>query len=392
MTNTLVDPPALRRAMEDPAYFSIFGGERGTNIEGDVLVSHTSDGTDLNAVWAEFIQTLSIYNEERSALASLLSYQTTRQIDAVPQSVAGARLEVASEFGVPQGHSIPNDVIRLGYDYEDYDVAVRYTWKYLRDADARQVAAVHNSVLEGVNRAATTSVLQRLFDPEQHQSTEGNTVYGLYNGDGMYIPPYLGDEFDPATDTHYLTTSSAILDPSDIETLMDKVTRKGFSNDTGRQLVILANPLEAKRIAQFRAGEPGADGKEAHFDFIPSDSAPPRLLAEQIVGDVAPAKWNNLPVLGSYGEAYVIQSSFVPKGYVAVVASAGPNAEGNPIGFRVHANPAYQGLRIIPGPDSRYPVVDSNYVIGYGTGVRYRGGAAVAQVTTGAYTPPTFPK
>ena len=391
MTTTLLDP-ALRAAMADPAYFSIFGGERGTNVEGDVLVSQTSDGIDLNAVWAEFIQTLSIYNEERSALASLLSYQTTRQIDAVPQSVAGARLEVASEFGVPQGHSIPNDVIKLGYDYEDYDVAVRYTWKYLRDADARQVAAVHNSVLEGVNRAATTSVLQRLFDPEQHQSTEGNTVYGLYSGDGMYIPPYLGDEFDPATDTHYLTTGSNILDPSDVETLMDKVTRKGFSNDTGRQLVILANPLEAKRIAQFRAGEPGADGVESHFDFVPSDSAPPRLLAEQIVGDVAPAKWNNLPVLGSYGEAYVIQSAFVPKGYVAVVASAGPNAEGNPIGFRVHANPAYQGLRLIPGSDSRYPVVDSNYVIGYGTGVRYRGGAAVTAVTTGVYTPPTFPK
>ncbi|OZF04999.1 hypothetical protein CH302_01860 [Rhodococcus sp. 15-2388-1-1a] len=361
-------------------------------MEGDVLVSQTSDGTDLNLVWAEFITTLSIYNEERSSLAALLSYQTTRQIDAVPQSVAGAQFEVASEFGVPQGHAIPNDVIKLGYDYEDYDIATRYTWKYLRDADARQVAAVHNSVLEGANRATTTAVLKRLFDPERHQSTEGNTVYGLYNADGMYIPPYLGDEFDPATDTHYLTTGSAILDPSDVETLMDKVTRKGFSNDTGRQLVILANPLEAKRIAQFRAGEPGADGVEAHFDFIPSDSAPPRLLAEQIVGDVVPAKWNNLPVLGSYGESYVIQSAFVPKGYVAVVASAGPNAEGNPIGFRVHANPAYQGLRLIAGSDSRYPVVGSIYAIGYGTGVRYRGGAAVTQVTTGAYTVPTFPK
>ncbi len=389
MKTTLFDP-ALRAAMTDPAYFPIFGGERGTNIEGDVLVSQTSDGTDLNAVWAEFIQTLSIYNEERSALASLLSYQTTRQIDAVPQSVAGAQFEIASELGVPQGHSIPNDVIKLGYDYEDYDLATRYSWRYLRDADARQVAAVHNSVLEGANRATTTAVLKRLFDPEQYQSIEGNTVYGLYSADGQYIPPYLGDEFDPETDTHYLTTGSAILDPSDVETLMDKVTRKGFSNDTGRRLIILENPLEAKRIAQFRAGEPGADGVEAHFDFIPSESAPPRLLVEQIVGDVAPARWNNLPVLGSYGEAYVIQSSFVPKGYVAVVASAGPNAEGNPIGFRVHANPAYQGLRLIPGSDSRYPVVGSIYAIGYGTGVRYRGGAAVTQVTTGAYTVPTF--
>lgn len=87
-------------------------------------------------------------------------------------------------------------------------------------------------------------------------------------------------------------------------------------------------------------------------DFIPSAAAPPRLTNEQIVGDKAPAEWGGLPVLGSYGPAYVISSTFVPRSYIAVVASAGPNAAGNPIGLRSHKNLAYQGLRIIPDETS----------------------------------------
>lgn len=372
-------------------FFSIFGAERGTNTQGDVLVSQTSDGTDLNTVWAEFLQTLDIYNQHRTALASLISYQTTRQIDAVPQSVAGAQFEVASEFGVPQGTRMPNDVLKLGYGFEDYDIASRFTWKYLRDADTRQVEAVHGSVLEGANRKTTTAVLSRLFDPTQGTTPEGNPEYGLYNGDGFHIPSYLGAEFDPNTDTHYLTTGSTVLDPSDVEALLEKVAGKGFNADSGRKLLILANPLEAKMISTFRAGAPGADGVEAHFDFIPSVAAPARLVTEQIVGGQAPAQWNGLPVLGSYGDALVIESRFIPAGYVAIVASAGPNAEGNPVGFRVHANPEYQGLRVIPGSDQRYPLISSYYVLGFGVGVRHRGGAAVIQVTTSAtYTAPVF--
>lgn len=384
-----------RGVSADPSFFSFWGAERGVNTEADVLVSHTSDGVDLNDVWAEFTEALDLYNQHRSALSALVSYQTTRPFDAVPQSVAGAAFEVASEFGVPQGHWVPKDVLTLAYDFEDFDARVAYTWKYLRDADSRQVAAVHNSVLEGANRQTTTAVLERLFNPKPGTSPEGNRVFGLYNGiaaDNGSIPSYMGQEFAD-TETHYLTAESAVIDPSDLETLMKKVSSKGYSADSGRKLLILANPNEAEVIATFRAGEPGADDVEAHFDFIPSASAPARLVTEQIVGDQAPAEWNGLPVLGSYGDAYVIQSHFIPKGYVAVVASAGANAEGNPVGFRVHVRPEYQGLRLIPGNrDMRYPLIDSYYSLGFGTGIRHRGGAAVLQVTTSTtYTAPVFP-
>lgn len=389
--NTTQLTPAQLTAMDDPDYFPIFGAERtGTSTRGDVLVSHTSDGTDLNTVWDELAATLDIFNEQRSAIASLLSYPTTRQVDAVQQSVGGATLELASEFGVPTGVRGP-EVATVGYDFKDYDIASRFSWKFLRDADARQVDAVHNDVLEGVNNHTTTAILRRLFTPTPSVSPEGNAVHGLWNGDGSFIPPYMGREFDPATETHYLTTQSAVLDASDLEAVIEKVTSKGYATDTGRQLLILAHPNEAKRIATFRAGKAGSDGVEAHHDFVPSASAPARLTLESIVGGQAPSDFNGLPVLGSYGPAYLIESYFVPAGYVAVVATAGPDGEGNPIAFREHPRAEYQGLRLIPGNDQRYPIVSSYYAIGYGTGVRHRGAAAVLQVNTSTtYAAPTF--
>jgi hypothetical protein len=49
-----------------------------------------------------------------------------------------------------------------------------------------------------------------------------------------------------------------------------------------------------------------------------------------------------------------------------------------------------QGLRLVKGANPDYPLIDSFYNRGFGTGVRQRGGAAVMQITaSGTYTPPT---
>ena len=61
---------------------------RGISTQGDVLVSQTNDGVDLNTIWAEIADALELYNTERSAVARLLSYPTTVPADAVPQQAA----------------------------------------------------------------------------------------------------------------------------------------------------------------------------------------------------------------------------------------------------------------------------------------------------------------
>jgi hypothetical protein len=87
----------------------------------------------------------------------------------------------------------------------------------------------------------------------------------------------------------------------------------------------------------------------------------------------------------------VIHTNFLPQGYVVVLATGGANSEANPVGLREHVNPAYQGLRHIPGHGS-YPIVDSFFARGFGVGTRHRGAACVMQITTNtSYTPPVIP-
>jgi hypothetical protein len=70
-------------------------------------------------------------------------------------------------------------------------------------------------------------------------------------------------------------------------------------------------------------------------------------------------------------------------------ATGGQDALPNPIAFREHTNASLRGLRLVKGRTPDYPLIDSVYNRGFGTGVRYRGAAVIAQVTAGAYAIPT---
>lgn len=140
----------------------------------------------------------------------------------------------------------------------------------------------------------------------------------------------------------------------------------------------------------WRSGvESRASGPKAKHDFIPSGVVPPYLTDKSIVGALPPEDVNGIPCLGSYGHSWLLQSHLIPQGWLAVVASSGVNAEGNPFAVREHANEAYRGLREIPGPFQRYPIIDMFYARGIGRGTRHRGAAAVIQVkASGSYEVP----
>lgn len=367
-----------------------WGGDSGYSTEGDVLVNRTADGVDLNSIWATAANAMSLYNRERSALAALISYPTTNVGDAIPQQVASDHFEVASEFGEPEGiRSNPNALI-LGYDFQDYDLASRFTWKFLRSATAQQVQDALNRALEADNRLVTGTLLRRLFNPAEGTNEHMHRVFGLWNGtDGMTPPPHAGLDF-PSTTSHYLASGNAAVDPGDLLDAIDQVRSKGFGINVGTRLIVLCHPAEAEEISTFRAGQE-ANGVISKHDFIPSASAPAYLTAENVVGQVAPGEFGGLEVLGSYGPAWILPSYFVPQGYLAVVATGGPNSSLNPVAFRQHENPAYQGLRMIPGRDQRYPLQDSFFQRSFGCGVRYRSAACVVQVTPGSvYAAPSW--
>jgi hypothetical protein len=369
----------------------IWGSQRGgINVQGDVLVNATADGVNLNAIFEELKQVLGLWAEERTSVASLVSHRVTVPADAISQSVTAESFELASETGVPRGAAVPPDALKLGYTLDVYDKASRFTWRYLKDASSEQVQAATTLLLEADNRLTTGLIMRRLFSPTEESNEWSHRCYGLYNGsDGIVPPPYMGRTFTSSV-SHYTPSQTAVMDAGDVELAMHQINIKGFGLEIGSQLIILANPAESEQIQSWRAGVVSANGVKAKYDFIRSGSAPAYLTSENIVGAIPPNDFAGLKVQGSYGKAWLVESNAIPAGYFAVVATGGPDSDINPIAFRENANPAYQGLRVIAGPGV-YPLTDSYFVRECGVGTRYRGAAAVCQITTdNFYTAPTF--
>ncbi len=99
---------------------------RGISTAGDI-VERTIDGFDTRQIFREFQETLAIVNEQRSAVANLLSFPTIRPADGVAQTVDDDGFERASEFGEPVSLAAAPDIATMAYDRADWDLAARYT-------------------------------------------------------------------------------------------------------------------------------------------------------------------------------------------------------------------------------------------------------------------------
>ncbi len=376
-------------------FMAIMGSERrsGYHTEGD-LVTVTTDGRDLNAMWAEFQVSLQIYQEHRNELVGLLTYPVTNLIEDVPQ-VSDTTFEEASEFGVPKSARVTLDYFQMAYDFKDYDVALRYTWKFLRDADARQVEAVHQSVLDADNKMVFRKVMEAIFDNRNRTADIRNqnyNVYALYNADTT-VPPTYADEVFDATHNHYLVSNAVQIDSDDLDDAYEHIAEHGYSIENGTTVIHMLNKAQAKEVRKFRAGVANNNSAIADYDFIPAANQPTLIVpnSEGLLGDRPPSSWNGLPVFGSYGGRLLIEEQYIPESYMLTFGTGGAGDLQNLVGLREHANEAYRGLRLLPGNQQRYPLVDAYYSRGFGTGIRQRGGGVVTQFKVGAadsYVPP----
>lgn len=372
--------------------YPIFGSEvrGGINTAGDALAVRTADGVPLQKIWDDIQDANSLYNDQRSAVVSHLAFSTTDVAEAVPQSTAGFRFELASEFGQPKSNRLPDSIL-VGYDFHDWDLAVKFTWQALRAMTARQVEATVNSAMEADNRLIAGKILERLMTPAPRTTPEGNTSYGAFSNDGTQPLDYLGKSFAD-THTHYLVSGASVVDSGDLEDGIRMVTEHGYGRTAGSQLLLFCNQLDLDKISSFRAGEESRSGGPiAAYSWIPSPDAPAYLTQDSVVGKVAPADFNGLKIQGQYGPVWCTSTELVPAGYLLIVASGGPNSTLNPVGFRQHVDSAYRGLLHIPGPRPAYPLQDSFFVRSFGTGVRHRGAAAVVQIkASGSYDVPAI--
>lgn len=364
------------------------GENNGYNAAGD-LIRQTVDGFDLNQIWNEFQATVEVQNAARTTIIDLLTFPVTSNVERVAQ-ISSGDFEKASEYGEPRGLRPSGAMLTLGYDFEWYDLAARFTWKFLADAPASQVEAINAMALEADNRLIYTRVMDSLYNPTNRMADingQDVNVYALYNGDGTVPPKYKTNTFD-GTHTHYLASGAVTVEPTDLDDMYEHLRHHGYSAENGVTHLLLVNEREAKAIRSFRS----ANG--ASYDFIPAVGQPGIILPtdQQIFGATQPGNmFAGLNVTGRYGPWLVVVDDMFPMGYMAGIGTGGRANLNNPVGFREHANPSLRGLRLVKGPNPDYPLIDSFYNRGFGTGVRQRGGSVIMQVTSNtAYAAPTF--
>lgn len=375
------------------------GGQNrlGTHEAGDV-VTQTADGVDLNSIWADFQELLNEANASRTALIDFLTFTVGAPTETVAQPGQGVDFEEASEYGEPVGSRIQPSYFQMGYTFKWYDLAARYTWQYLADATQAMVDSVANASVEAYYRLLMNSVLKTAFNATNLVATiRGNNynVYKFYNADGTVPPSYKTNTFT-GSHTHYKTTGSAALEATDLDTMViDDFASHGYNDLGGYRLVVMVNTTIGNVIRNFRSAVNTAQpvaGNYGRYDFIPSVGQPGQIIpaTTQVIGQSqVPNTLAGLDVIGTYGPLIIVVDDWMPGTHVLSFATGGKDNLNNPVGLRQHANTSLRGLRLVKGRQADYPLIDSFWATGFGTGIRHRGGGIVLEITADAtYDPP----
>lgn len=371
---------------------------KGYHVAGDV-VTRTADGQDLNAVWTTMLDLLNAVNGGRQALIQFLTFPVTNNVELVAQPGEGVDFEDASEFGEPTGSRLVPSYFNMGYTFKWYDLAARYTWQYLADATEAMVNSVANAAVEAYWRKLLTEVLKTAFNPTNLSATiNGNAynVYKFYNADGVVPPTYKQNTF-AGSHTHYKTTgTNGVVEATDLDTMViDDYASHGYSAENGYTLVAMVHSTVGNSIRNFRSAVNTAQavgGNYGRYDFIPAQGQPGQIIpaTTQVIGasQVAPTL-NGLTVIGTYGPLTIVQDDWLPATHIMTFATGGPENLLNPVGLREHAQPGLRGLRLVKGRNADYPLIDSFWATGFGTGIRQRGGGIMLELSANAsYTVP----
>lgn len=367
----------------------------GAQVHGfhtaDDIVTHTTDGRELNQIWADFVGLLNAVNTERQALISFLSVPVAQPLEMVAQPGDGVEMEESSEFGEPTGSRIEPTYFNIGYPFKWYDLGARYSWRYLADATAAMVESVANVAVEAYLRRQLKELFRAVFN-NVNTTTDirqvAYPVYRFYNNDGVVPPTYKSNTF-LGSHNHYRTSGAATIVAGDLDEILDDFTAHGYGFENGYRTVVMVHRQEGDVIRTFRSVANGGTGK---YDFIPAQGQPGQVMTlnQQIIGQSQPANTlAGLMVIGSYGNALIVQDDWLPAGYIIGFVTGGRDSLSNPVGMRQHSNASLRGLRLVKGRTPNYPLIDSFWTAGYGFGVRHRGAGMVMQITaSGTYTIP----
>jgi hypothetical protein len=179
--------------------------------------------------------------------------------------------------------------------------------------------------------------------------------------------------------------------------VIDDFASHGYTKQDGYRLVVMVNTALGNSIRNFRSAVNAVQavgGNYGRFDFIPAQGQPGQIIPQTttVIGQSPVANsLNGLTVIGSYGDLLIVVDDWLPTDYLFAFATGGVENLNNPIGLREHANTNLRGLRLVKGRNADYPLIDSFWAAGFGTGVRQRGGGIVVQLSNaGSYSAPAI--
>ena len=347
---------------------------RGFNTEGSVL-TQTADGADLNRMWSEFQQTLNIFNRDGDALVNFLTYKVEKPTERILYPTGGD-FEEASEYGEPVGIRNGTPFI-MGFPFKWYDLAIRYTWKFLAEAQAAQVESLNNEALAADSRLQMLQVLKAIFNNVNVVANIHDVAvncYRLYNADGT-VPPQWKKTTHLGNHTHYLVSGAATVDAGDLQDMEDHLYHHGYTINRGYKLVLMVNRVEGATIRTFRITTPGT-----RYDFIPKAGYGGGVIMPQGMGIVGQPGGEVPGEIGTYGPFHVVEEDWIPAHYMLAFVTGGEKNLGNLVGIREHEQTSLRGLQLVKGRDNDYPLTDAFYRHGLGAAVRHRGAGVVMQV------------
>lgn len=359
-------------------------GPQGFNEVADLILTATVDGADLNDMWDEFQRSLRILNSQRDPLIERLTFSTTGDSEEVMQ-LSDQEFEKADEFVQPVGLRL-GPRWNLGFTLGYFDLATRYTFRFLAKVPAQQLRAINASALEASRRLIFKEVLTAAFRnttlvAKVEDSDNTVNVYPFYNGDN-FVPPAWKSHVHTTGHNHYIVSGATTVDSGDLDTMEDHLYHHGYLE--GGDLILIVNRADSWPIRAFRIST------GARYDFIPKRG---ESFYGELVG-TQPSNESGLDVfpgfMGTYGPWNIVAEDYVPTKYLFGFVSGGAQAERNPLGLRDHPNSSLRGLKLIPRHE-HYPLIDSYYHQTLGSGVRHRGAAVLTQLkASGSYDTPTL--
>ena len=396
MSKTIITAASLEAAVNDPLarLVELFGDMNGHRLFGaavgeapagflsrdDVLETVpgarglTTDGQNVNEIWANMQAMLGAFNASNDQLVSLLSFQTDRANEKIGIPV-NPGFQKATEFGRPS--KIRMSMVARGFPYAHFDLGDGYTQEYIDSASGAQLMAVQATVMNSWSTLEREIVMEAIFGATNYTDQDGIAVKRLYNGDGE-VPPAIKRWTHTGTHTHYLY-SNAAFDQDNLDTMSEHLIHHGFREFGDATFILLAHRDDVALIRAFA-------------NFVPSvsGSQPIEFSNSGVVAGLQRLQGTSgLQVEGWVNDWTIVQSNDIPSGYLLGFVSGGPMDLRNIVGKRVHENPSARGLRLIEGNRQNYPLYDSVYDGYMGAGVGQRG-AAVVMSDGASYVAPTF--